>query len=135
MPNPAREPTFLPLTMAAANDADDDGARAVRSRAESADRAAADCWLSLVAGCTSGGQTLINRLHDLSEATSDYAGSRWWSGRGSVHRRRVAAAEHRIDDAVREGDGAEFAEAFVGYDQAVATVVVHVQKRLGKLST
>jgi hypothetical protein len=135
VPNPAREPTFLPLTVAAAGDAADEGAVTVRDRAESADQAAADCWLSLVAGCTSGRQTLINRLHDLSEATSGYAGMRWWLGHGSVHRRRVAAAEHRIDDAVREGDGAEFAEAFIGYDQAVATVVVHVQNRLGKLST
>jgi hypothetical protein len=133
VPNPAREPTFLPLTVAAAGD--DEGASAVRSRALSADQAAADCWLSLVAGCTSGRQTLINRLRDLSEATSGYAGMRWWLGHGSVHRRRVADAEHRIDDAVREGDGAEFAEAFIGYDQAVATVVVHVQNRLGKLST
>ncbi|MEU4740875.1 sugar ABC transporter substrate-binding protein [Actinosynnema sp. NPDC023658] len=135
MPNPAREPTFLPLTVAAAGDSDDEGAVAVRTRAESADQAAADCWLSLVAGCTSGRQALINRLHDLSEATCGYAGMRWWLGHGSVHRRRVADAEHRIDDAVREGDGAEFAEAFIGYDQAVATVVVHVQNRLGKLST
>ncbi|RKT52587.1 sugar ABC transporter substrate-binding protein [Saccharothrix australiensis] len=135
MPSPARKPTFLPLTMAAAGNADDEGARAVRGRAEAADRAAADCWLSLVAGCTSGGQALINRLHDLSEATSGYAGAHWWRSHGSVHRRRVAEAEHRIDDAVREGDGAEFAEAFVGYDQAVATVVVHVRNRLGKLTT
>ncbi|MBB5956244.1 hypothetical protein FHS29_002830 [Saccharothrix tamanrassetensis] len=136
MPAPAREPTFLPLTMAAAGNAegDGDGVRSVRDRAEAADRAAADCWLSLVAGCTSGGQVLISRLHDLSEATSGYAGMRWWLSRGSVHRRRVVEAEHRIDDAVREGDGAEFAEAFVGYDQAVASVVVHVQNRLGKLS-
>lgn len=130
-----RGTTFLPLTVSAARDSDDEGARAVRVRAEAADRAAADCWVSLVAGCTSGRQTLINRLHDLSEATSGYAGTRWWLSHGSVHRRRVSEAEHRIDDAVREGDGAEFAEAFIGYDQAVATVVVHVQNRLGKLST
>ncbi|WP_433268473.1 sugar ABC transporter substrate-binding protein [Actinosynnema sp. CS-041913] len=135
MPAPAREPTFLPLTMAAAGSADDEGAHTVRVRAEAADRAAADCWLSLVAGCTPGGGTLLSRLHELSEATSGYAGTRWWLSHGSVHRRRVAEAEHRIDDAVREGDGAEFAEAFVGYDQAVATVVVHVRNRLGKLST
>ncbi|MEU5691574.1 sugar ABC transporter substrate-binding protein [Actinosynnema sp. NPDC020468] len=127
--------TFLPLTVSAAGEADDDGARTVRVRAEAADRAAAECWVSLVAGCTSGRQTLINRLHDLSEATSGYAGTRWWLSHGSVHRRRVSEAEHRIDDAVREGDGAEFAEAFIGYDQAVATVVVHVRNRLGKSST
>ncbi|MBB4968464.1 sugar ABC transporter substrate-binding protein [Saccharothrix violaceirubra] len=135
MADPARETTFLPLTMSAAGDAGDDGARTVRHRAEVADRAAADCWLSLVAGCTSGRETLIDSLHDLSEATSGYAGPQWWLSHGSVHRRRVAAAEHRIDDAVREGDGAEFAEAFIGYDQAVATVLVHVRNRLGNLST
>ncbi|QFZ16709.1 sugar ABC transporter substrate-binding protein [Saccharothrix syringae] len=135
MPNPAREPTFLPLTMSAAGGADDDESRTVRDRAELADRAAADCWLSLVAGCTSGRQALVDRLHDLSEATCGYAGMRWWLGHGSVHRRRVADAEDRIDDAVREGDGAEFAEAFIGYDQAVATVVVHVRNRLGKTVT
>ncbi|GAA1350814.1 sugar ABC transporter substrate-binding protein [Saccharothrix algeriensis] len=135
MPTPAGEPTFLPLTTAAADGADDEGSRAVRDRVEAADRAAADCWLSLVAGCASGRSALADRLHDLSSATSDYAGERWWLSGGSVHRRRVAEAEHRIDDAVREGDGAEFAEAFVGYDQAVATVVVHVRNRLGKLST
>ncbi|MFC6094545.1 sugar ABC transporter substrate-binding protein [Saccharothrix lopnurensis] len=133
MPNPAREPTFLPLTMAAA--VDDEGARTVRDRAELADRAAADCWLALVAGCASGRAALVERLHELSEATSGYAGVRWWLGRGSVHRTRVAAAAHRIDDAVREGDGAEFAEAFIGYDQAVASVVAHVRSRVGKSVT
>ncbi|WP_084716322.1 sugar ABC transporter substrate-binding protein [Saccharothrix syringae] len=121
--------------MSAAGGADDDESRTVRDRAELADRAAADCWLSLVAGCTSGRQALVDRLHDLSEATCGYAGMRWWLGHGSVHRRRVADAEDRIDDAVREGDGAEFAEAFIGYDQAVATVVVHVRNRLGKTVT
>jgi hypothetical protein len=108
-----------------------DSAQHIERHAYEANRAAADCWTSLVAGCTSGRQTLINRLHDLSLATSSYAGTRWWLSHGSVHRRRVVEAEGRIDEAVRDGDGAEFAEAFVGYDQAVATVVVHVQSRLG----
>lgn len=142
MPNPAREPTFLPLTMAAAGSAADDtadplardSAQTVQHRARTANAAAADCWTALVAGCTSGRQTLISELHHLSLATSQYAGTRWWLSHGSVHRRRVVAAEGRIDDAVRDGDGAEFAEAFVGYDQAVATVVAHVQSRLGSVA-
>jgi hypothetical protein len=37
-------------------------------------------------------------------------------------------------EAVRDGDGEDFAEAFVGYDQAVATAVVAVQARLGSLA-
>ena len=48
---------------------------------------------------------------------------------GSPHRSRVAGAEARIADAVRDGDGAEFAEAFAGYDQAVATAVASVRSR------
>ena len=142
MPKPAREPTFLPLTMAAAGSAANeiadplarDSAQAVERRAHEANRAAAECWTSLVAGCTSGRETLINELHHLSLAASQYAGTRWWLSHGSVHRRRVVEAEGRIDEAVRDGDGAEFAEAFVGYDQAVATVVVHVQSRLESLT-
>ena len=142
MPNPANEPTFLPLTMAAAGSAADgsadplarDSAQVVQHHARTANAAAADCWTSLVAGCTSGRETLINELRHLSLATSQYAGTRWWLSHGSVHRRRVVSAEGRIDEAVRDGDGAEFAEAFIGYDQAVATVVAHVQSRLGSLT-
>ncbi|GLZ35585.1 hypothetical protein Lesp02_77720 [Lentzea sp. NBRC 105346] len=103
------DPVFLPLTMAAA----DDCTSGVRSVAEAANRAAADCWAALLGGCNSRSRDrLILTLHDLSEATV-----------GSSHYRRVMQAECRIDEAVREGDGAEYAEAFVGYDQAVATVL------------
>ncbi|WP_235921791.1 sugar ABC transporter substrate-binding protein [Lentzea tibetensis] len=103
------EPVFLPLTMAAAGDC----TSGVRSVAEAANKAAAHCWTALVGGCDSTSRSsLILTLHDLSAATA-----------GSAHYRRVAEAECRIDEAVREGDGAEFAEAFVGYDQAVATVL------------
>lgn len=70
------------------------------------------------------------RLRALVEATSAHVGSTWWSTGGSVHRRKVAEAQLRIHEAVREGDGAEFAEAFVGYDQAVATAVVSAQTEL-----
>lgn len=66
----------------------------------------------------------------MAEATSRYVGESWWSRRGPGHRRKVAEAQLRINDAVRDGDGAEFAEAFVGYDQAVATAVVSVQQTL-----
>jgi hypothetical protein len=137
---PAREPTFLPLTIDAANaavDAVDDapvraGAPAIKRRADEANSAAADCWTALLAGCDSPGRrALPSCLRALSDATSVYAGTRWWLGDGSVHRRRVTEAEVRIDEAVRDGDGAEFAEAFIGYDQAVATVVVCARSRLG----
>lgn len=128
------ESTFLPLTVAVVRSAETEtpcaGATAVRRRAEEANAAAAGCWSALLGGCESVHRKILPaRLSALAEATSAYAGRRWWFGHGSVHRRRVAEAQSRINDAVREGDGAEFAEAFVGYDQAIATAVACVPKR------
>ncbi|MQA11266.1 MAG: hypothetical protein GEU98_22460 [Pseudonocardiaceae bacterium] len=138
--HPANEPTFLPLTVASAGTAARSlvdppvraSARVVQRKAEAANMAAADCWTALLAGCdTPGRRALPGRLRELSEATSVYAGTEWWFGQGSNHRRRVAGAQVRIEEAVRSGDGAQFAEAFIGYDQAVATAVVRIQSRLG----
>jgi hypothetical protein len=90
----------------------------------------------MLAGCDyPGRRALPSRLHELTEAASVYVGTQWWYGDGSVHRRRVADAEDRIGEAVQDGDGAEFAEAFVGYDQAVAAVVVRVQSQMGTSAT
>ncbi|WP_253771152.1 sugar ABC transporter substrate-binding protein [Goodfellowiella coeruleoviolacea] len=114
----------------------DTDARTVHEKAEAANTAAAHCWTALLAGCDGPGRwELVDRLRELSEATSAYAGTRWWLTDGAVHRRRVAEAEGRIEEAIREGDGAEFAEAFAGYDQAVATAVVCVHSRLGSSTT
>jgi len=140
VPQTSTQPTFLPLTTAAARTAADShldpqlraAADMVWRRATNADSAAADCWVALLANCDSPGRRLLaSRLHALSEATGVYAGTSWWRGRGSHLRRRVAQAEHQLVEAVRDGDGEDFAEAFVGYDQAVATTVVAVQSRLG----
>lgn len=140
MPQTARQPTFLPLTMSAARTAVDGrndppvraSAEVVWRRAGEADEAAADCWMALLANCDSPARrALPGRLRGLVEATATYAGSSWWRGDGSYHRRRVTQAQHQIVEAVRDGDGEDFAEAFVGFDQAVATVLVAVQARLG----
>jgi len=140
VPYPAREPTFLPLTVSAVGLAVRDSndiplaraAETVRLQAETANSAAADCWTAMLAGCDCpSGRALPVRLRELTEAIATYAGMRWWYGEGSVHRRRVADAEDRIAEAVRDGDGAEFAEAFIGYDQALATVIVGVRSRMG----
>ncbi|GAB3469585.1 sugar ABC transporter substrate-binding protein [Actinophytocola sediminis] len=140
MPRLERDPTFLPLTISATFAVTQAMARTptlrstaelVRDRARRADAAAAECWAALCAGCDAPGRrALPNRLRELSEVTSVYAGTRWWFGRGSQHRERVSSALQRIEDAVAERDGAEFAEAFVGYDQAVATVLVNSHSRL-----
>lgn len=134
----AREPSFLPLVLSAATDAV--GALAdppvlaraqlVRRRAAAADAAAEDCWTALLAGCHMPARRVLpGKLHELTEATSLYLGTRCWYGAGSPHRGRVTGAEARIADAVRDGDGAEFAEAFAGYDQAVATAMASVRSR------
>lgn len=128
-------PTFLPLTVAAANTAaaqpaDGPGqarAHVVHRHAVAADLAAADCWTALLAGCQAPARRMLPvRLRELTEATSLYVGTHCWYGT-SPHRGRITDAEARITDAVREGDGAEFAEAFAGYDQAVATAVASVR--------
>lgn len=127
--HPGQEPTFLPLTIAAAEHGSE--AATVRRRAEEADIAAAGCWAALLGGCESSERKALPlRLRVLAEATSEYVGTGRWYEPGSAHRRRVAEAQLRINDAVREGDGAEFAEAFVGYDQAIATAVVSARNSM-----
>ncbi|GAA4434844.1 hypothetical protein GCM10023148_41220 [Actinokineospora soli] len=63
----------------------------------------------------------MERLRELGVSTSAYAG-----GLGPGDRGRMERAASRIVEAVADRDGAEFAEAFVGYDQAVATALVRV---------
>lgn len=130
--------TFLPLAVAAARTAVTQPAdppvlaraQVVRRHAEAADAAATECWTALLAGCqTSARRVLPAKLRELTEATSLYVGTRCWYGPTSPHRARVTDAEARITDAVRDGDGAEFAEACAGYDQALATAVASVRSR------
>lgn len=138
MPVAAREPTYLPLAVSAAREAAQAArdqrkaanAEAVCQYAEAVDLAASECWTVLVAGCDSPARrVLTGRLRALTEATSRYVGLDCWFRASSPHRLRVVGAEMRIAEAVNDGDGAEFAEAFVGYDQAVATAVVSTLKR------
>ncbi|TNC29633.1 hypothetical protein [Amycolatopsis alkalitolerans] len=121
-----RSPTFLPLTTGAAVHA---GAHAVLHRATEADRAADACWACLLTGADAGECGLGAWLRRLSEATSAYTGTRWWFGAGSPHRERVARAHGRIEDAITDGDGSEFARAFMGYDHALAGALVCTSER------
>nr|CEL19076.1 hypothetical protein [Kibdelosporangium sp. MJ126-NF4]CTQ95122.1 FIG01040334: hypothetical protein [Kibdelosporangium sp. MJ126-NF4] len=103
------------------------GAEMVRVSAEQANAAAAECWAALLGGCDSPGRRVLpQRLRQLADATAAYAGTAWWYGDGSRLRARITLARERIEDAIVDRDGAEFAEAFVGYDEAVATAVVRV---------
>lgn len=120
----ATRPAFLPSTMSAATST---GAELVRRSAEQADAAAAECWAALLGGCDSPGRRLLPaKLRELADTTAIYAGTAWWYGDGSRLRVRITQARERIEEAIAERDGAEFAEAFVGYDEAVATAVVRV---------
>lgn len=120
-------PTFLPLTADAATAA---GARAVLRRAVAANATADVCWASLLGGCAPAKRWgLDTKLRQLSEATCEFAGTGWWFNDGSAYRRRVTRAQDRIEEAISEGDGPEFARAFAGYDHAVASVVVAAPAR------
>jgi hypothetical protein len=134
-----RDPSFLPLTLSTADTMAQSvqspairaGADAVRHAAVETDSAAAECWAALLGGCDAPStRALPRRLRELAEATSLFAGTRWWFGDGSQHRQRIVRAQERIEDALSEHDGADFAEAFVGYDQAVATALVRAQTKL-----
>lgn len=132
----AHNATFLPLTLAASEavtcvppdgsgEAADGYLDAVRAAAVAADEAAAACWTALLAACDAPGRVeLPIRLRELAEATCRHTGRERWFAEESTHRRRVTDAQLRIEDAVRDGDGEEFAEAFACYDQAMATAVV-----------
>jgi hypothetical protein len=134
-----RDPSFLPLTLSTADTMADSaqspatraGAGAVRRAALDTNTAAAECWAALLGGCDAPStRVLPRRLRELAEAISMFASTRWWFGDGSQHRQRVVRAQERIEEAIAEHDGADFAEAFVGYDQAVATALVRAQTRL-----
>lgn len=121
-----RCPTFLPLITDAAVHA---GAHAVLHRATEVDRAADACWAGLLAGSDAKQFGLDARLRRLSEATSVYVGTQWWFREGSAYRQRVAQAQVSIEDAITEGDGTEFARAFMGYDHAMASALVCTGER------
>jgi hypothetical protein len=135
-----RDPSFLPLTISTmttvaeavrSSPAIRAGADTVRRKATEANSAAAECWTALLAGCDAPGtRALPHRLRELSAAIPMFAGTRWWHGDGTQHRQRVGRAQQRIEEALAERDGAEFAEAFVGYDQAVATALARAHSRL-----
>ncbi|OXM44707.1 hypothetical protein [Amycolatopsis alba] len=113
---------FLPMTVDAARRAD---APDVLRNALLTERAATECWTVLLAGCELVGNLGLDaQLRKLSEATAEHVGTRWWFADGTLHRKRVARAQENLVAAIAEGDGQEFALAFVGYDNAMAGAVV-----------
>jgi hypothetical protein len=127
-----RETTFLPLAVSGTDHVrarmiGEDGDRAERLHAATvrAERAAGECWLSMLAGCAPGQRAgLSPRLGDLTGELAAFAGGDWWFSDGSVHRHKVHELRLTIEDAARDGDGEEYADAFASFDQAVATATV-----------
>ncbi|WP_084794688.1 hypothetical protein [Actinokineospora bangkokensis] len=115
-----REPTFLPLTLTTSRTLDVD----VHWAALRADAAAAEAWAALLAGCANTGRhQLPRRLRELHDAAAALAAP------AATGRTRVTRELARITEAVTDRDGADFAEAFVAYDQAVATVLAQSRVR------
>ncbi|GAA2971182.1 sugar ABC transporter substrate-binding protein [Actinokineospora diospyrosa] len=117
-----REPTFLPLTLSTVRATPDPTTRAVHATARRADSAAAECWAALLAGCDAPGKhQLPLRLRELSDAATPHA--------TEGHRGKIDQARTRIEEALTDRDGEDFAEAFIGYDQAVATALARAHNR------
>lgn len=116
--------TFVPLTLSAADTAD------MRTAATATDTAAAECWTTLLADCDGPARRVLpTRLRELVEVTATYAGPAWWFSDGSPHRGRVTEAQLHIEEALRCGDGEDFAEAFGCFDHALAQTVVCAPRR------
>ncbi|GAA3060446.1 sugar ABC transporter substrate-binding protein [Actinokineospora globicatena] len=120
-----REPTFLPLTLSTARTAcatHGPAAQVVQATARRADSAAAECWAALLAGCDAPGRhQLPTRLRELAAAAATYA--------TDGNRGRIDEARCRIEEAVADRDGEDFAEAFIGYDQAIAAAIARAHTR------
>ncbi|WP_424184320.1 sugar ABC transporter substrate-binding protein [Actinokineospora sp. G85] len=130
MARTAREPTFLPLTLTTAarlavSPRPAPSAGEAHWSAVRADAAAAEVWATLLAGCADTGRhQLPRRLHDLCAATSACTGPA-----APARQSRLARARARITEAVTTSDGADFAEAFVDFDQVVASALAQALNR------
>jgi hypothetical protein len=114
---------FLPLTLAAIADVPTGrrGRSALADAAASAEQAAWDTWQALLGVCTAPADARFPaRLRGLSEAAAVCAGVTWWNGPASGHRDRVDSYHRWLGEALAEGDGAEFASAVAGFDNALA---------------
>lgn len=99
-----------------------------RALAEAARRTESDAWAiwqALLGGCVSpAGTRLPGRLRRLSGAVGTFTGAEWWHGVGRAHRDRAGRYQRWLRDSLTDGDGAGFAEAFAGYDAALAHAMV-----------
>lgn len=120
---PAGAAAFLPLTLSAVRSRPPLGP--LTKHVWAAEHAAEASWQALLGGCSCvRRRDFPESVRLLSAASAAYAGPGWWSGPGRRHRDRVTSFQVWAEDALAEGDGAEFAEACAGYDAALAGALV-----------
>ena len=118
---------FLPLTLTSLTGmaAERPGTHALEVAARRAEHLACHTWVALLGDCASSDRTeFTTGLRRLSLAVGGFVGDDW-SGRDcSGHRDRIARYQWWLEEALADGDGAEFAEAFARYDDALARTVL-----------
>jgi hypothetical protein len=125
---------FLPLTLTVTDRLASDracrdtgrgtGPRAAAAAAHQVEHDAWTVWQSLLGAYdTPIRADLPVGVRQLTLTVRGFVGIDWWDGAGSAHRDRVAGYQQWLDEALAEDDGAEFAAAFAGYDEALARAV------------
>lgn len=118
---------FLPLTLAALSGLPVDNARTSNlvTAARRTERLARDSWQTLLSvRDRSHGTEFTTSLRRLSLAVGGFVGDDWSNGVHRGHRDRVGRYQWWLEEALADGDGAEFAEAFARFDDALARAIV-----------
>jgi hypothetical protein len=118
---------FLPLTLTVINGVPADRAEThgLEAAARRAEHLAWDTWQALLGDCDRLRRTeFTTGLRRLSLAVGVFTGDDWSSGICSGHRDRIARYQCWLEEALADGNGAEFAEAFARYDDALARTVL-----------
>lgn len=125
---------FLPLTLTVLSGVSTDrpGTHSLAAAARHAEHLACDTWSALLGDCDRPHRTEFNTgLRRLSLAVGGFVGDDWSSGARGGHRDRIARYQWWLEEALADGDGAEFAEAFARYDDALARTVLSNAVRTG----
>lgn len=122
--------TFLPLTLATL--ASDPGLRSggVSAAARRVERGARTAWQSLLAAPDAPvGTDLAVHVRRLSLIVGGFVGPDRWAADRRGHCDRVTGYQLWLEETLSEGDGAGFARALAGYDEAIARAVVDAAAR------